>query len=111
MRSIRKACKESQESIALRFKWYGLPITRQMVANYECGRCDVPARYIPIIAHMLNVDIADLLPPLSVDALQKLKWRQSPVLGHGHLKHTYHRQKRTACNAPPAIAKVQEQIS
>jgi transcriptional regulator with XRE-family HTH domain len=39
-----------------------------MLAHYECGHADVPARYIPIIAHVLGIEVTDLLPPIDGEA-------------------------------------------
>ena len=43
----------------------GFAITRTKLAKYEIGMAQVPARFIPIITHILKVDITDLLPPIN----------------------------------------------
>jgi hypothetical protein len=42
----------------------GFTVTRAKLAKYEIGMTQVPARFIPIIAHVLKADITDLLPPV-----------------------------------------------
>ena len=64
LRKQRRLCRQTQHVLATGCQRYGTPITREMLAHYECGQADVPARYIPIIAHVLGVAITDLLPPI-----------------------------------------------
>ena len=54
---VRQRRHHSQRSLAVEFKRLGLPITRGMLANYESERSDVPARFVPIIAHILGVRV------------------------------------------------------
>lgn len=68
LREQRRLCRQTQHFLAKGCQRYGAPITREMLAHYECGRADVPARYIPIIAHVLGVAITDLLPPIDGEA-------------------------------------------
>ena len=60
-----------------------------MLANYESGRSDVPARFVPIIAHILGVRVTSLLPPLSLGDARKLATKRLFVERRGRL-----RQKR-----------------
>jgi transcriptional regulator with XRE-family HTH domain len=64
IRSLRESRRRTQESLATECRQCGFAVTRQMLANYELGLSEVPARLIPIIAHVLKADITDLLPPL-----------------------------------------------
>jgi hypothetical protein len=64
-----------------------------MLANYESGRSDVPARFVPIIAHILDVRVASLLPPLSPADARKLATKRLFVERPGRL-----RQKRRRHN-------------
>jgi len=64
LRKQRRLCRQTQHVLATGCQRYGAPITREMLAHYECGQADVPARFIPIIAHVLGVAITDLLPPI-----------------------------------------------
>ena len=45
------------------------PITRDVIANWETGRSDVPAYCIQIIAYSLGVKVSDILPELTFKGL------------------------------------------
>src|SRR5438128_12117884 len=90
---LRQRRHHSQRSLAAEFKRLGLPITRAMLANYESGRRDVPARFIPIIAHILGVHITFLLPPLSPADERKLASKRLFVERRGRLR--MHRAQHT----------------
>jgi len=45
------------------------PITRDLIANWETGRSDVPAYCIQIIAYSLGVKVSDILPELTFKGL------------------------------------------
>jgi transcriptional regulator with XRE-family HTH domain len=64
LRALRRSRHRTQESLAAECRQCGFAVTRQKLANYEIGLTDVPARFIPIIARILEVDITDLLPPI-----------------------------------------------
>lgn len=64
LRKHRRLCRQTQHDLARGCQRYGAPVTREMLAHYEAGHADVPARYIPIIAHVLGVAVTDLLPPI-----------------------------------------------
>ena len=68
LRKQRRLCRQTQHVLARGCQRYGAPITREMLAHYECGHADVPARYIPIIAHVLGIAVTDLLPPIDGEA-------------------------------------------
>lgn len=89
---LRQWRHHSQRSLAVEFKRLGLPITRAMLANYECGRRDVPARFIPIIAHILSVPITSLLPPLNPSDARKLANKALFVGRRGRLRQKGRRQ-------------------
>ena len=64
LRSLRKARHLTQESLASKCQAKGFPISRNKLAKYELGMTEVPARFIPILAHILNANITDLLQPI-----------------------------------------------
>jgi transcriptional regulator with XRE-family HTH domain len=78
LRKQRCRCRQTQDFLAKGCQRYGTPITRDMLAHYECGNADVPARYIPIIAHVLGVAITDLLPPINDEAIPNGKLNHRP---------------------------------
>lgn len=43
--------------------------TRSIIANWEAGRCDVPAYCLQLIAYSLGAKIADILPDLTFNEL------------------------------------------
>ena len=65
LQALRKSRHQTQESLAAKCRYYGFPISRCQLARYEIGMTNVLAQFIPIAAHVLNVDITDLLPPVS----------------------------------------------
>ena len=62
--AIRKAQNMTQFWLSSQCRLNGLPVSRQMLTHYERGRAKVPARFIPILAHVLGVAVTDLLPPI-----------------------------------------------
>jgi len=69
VREIRKRHRLTQEELAAWLHAIHAPITRSVVANWESGRCDVPAFCIQIIAHSLQVKVTDILPDLTFKEL------------------------------------------
>jgi transcriptional regulator with XRE-family HTH domain len=65
LRELRHSRHQTQESLAAECRQRGFAITRTKLAKYEIGMAQVPARFIPIITHILKVDITDLLPPIN----------------------------------------------
>jgi len=60
LRSLRRKAHKSQYELADEWRALGLPITRDMIANWETNRAQIPARFIPLIAFSLNAGVADL---------------------------------------------------
>ena len=86
LQTLRQGRNHTQYSLAAKFERMGLPITHAMLANYGSGRRDVPARFIPIIAHILGVRITSLLPPLSPADARKLANKRLFVERRGGLR-------------------------
>ena len=72
LRSLRSNAHNSQQALADRCRGLGLPITRDMIANWETNRAEIPAQLIPFIAYTLNAEVADLLPDLRMSAFGDL---------------------------------------
>lgn len=89
LRKLRARRNHTQHSLAAAFDRFKLPVTRQMLANYEAGRCDVPARFIPVIAFVLGVRVATLLPPLADKDARKLARRKLLIEPHGRRHRCY----------------------
>jgi len=64
LQALRRSRHQTQQSLAARCRHYGFPVSRTMLAKYEIGLQNIPAQFIPIVAHALNVEITDLLPPI-----------------------------------------------
>ncbi len=64
LRALRQSRHWTQKSLAAACQQKGFPVSRCQLARYEVGIADVPARFIPVIAHILKADITDLLPPI-----------------------------------------------
>src|SRR5205809_5209205 len=73
LRSLRSNAHYSQQALADRCRGLGLPITRDMIANWETNRAEMPAQLIPLVAYALNAQVADLLPDLRKYAFDDLK--------------------------------------
>ena len=80
LRWLRRNVHKSQEALAERCRDLGLLITRDMIANWETNRAEMPAQLIPLIAHALNAHVADLLPDLGTSAYADLQ-RNFATLG------------------------------
>lgn len=66
LRALRRSRHRTQEFLAAACQARGFAVSRSQLARYEIGYTDVPARLIPAFAHVLKVDITDLLPPLGM---------------------------------------------
>jgi transcriptional regulator with XRE-family HTH domain len=73
VRQLRRRQRRSQDELSVWLRAFHAPITRDMIANWETGRAAVPAVYIPVLAYALQVEVADILPRLT---LRNLKARQ-----------------------------------
>ena len=85
LRKFRALRKHTQHPLAAEFQRLKLPVTRQMLANYEAGRSVVPARFIPVIVLVLGVSVTALLPPLAGEDARKLARRTLRIERHGNL--------------------------
>ena len=70
VRKLRRQQRRSQEELSVWLCAFHAPITRDMNANWETGRAAVPAVYIPVLAYTLQVEVADILPRLTVRDLK-----------------------------------------
>jgi transcriptional regulator with XRE-family HTH domain len=64
LRALRRSRHWTQEYMADACQTHGFAVSRTQLARYEIGYTDVPARLIPIFAHLLKAEITDLLPPI-----------------------------------------------
>ena len=71
--SLRRNAHESQEALADKCRGLGLLITRDMIANWETNRAEMPAQLIPVIGYALNAQVAELLPDLRKSAFADLQ--------------------------------------
>ena len=71
--SLRRNAHKSQQALADECQALGLPITRDMIANWETNRAEIPARLIPFIVCTLDAQVADLLPDLRMSAFAGLQ--------------------------------------
>ena len=79
LRELRHSRHRTQESLATECLQRGFAITRTKLAKYEIGMTEVPARFIPIITHILKVDITDLLPPIGTKNLPNSRPERKPI--------------------------------
>ena len=79
LRSLRSNAHKSQQALADGCRGLGLLITRDMIANWETNRAEMPAQLIPLIAYALNAQVADLLPDLRKSAFADGRNREMTV--------------------------------
>lgn len=65
LRKLRQNRRKSQHVLAATLHAFNVPITRDMLANWETCRSDVPARFIPFLAYALDAEVTDFLPNLN----------------------------------------------
>ncbi len=65
LRKLRQDRRKSQHVLAATLHAFNVPITRDMLANWETCRSDVPARFIPFLAYALDAEVTDFLPNLN----------------------------------------------
>jgi len=81
LRALRLNSCKSQQAFADYCQLCGVPVTRDMVANWETCRAEMPAQLIPFIAYLLNAEVTDLLPNLTTpvaDNLQRISLPFAP---------------------------------
>src|SRR5437016_4929580 len=76
--SLRRNAHKSQQALADESQALGLSITRDMIANWETNRAEIPARLIPFIVCTLDAQVADLLPDLRMSAFAGLQRTSTP---------------------------------
>lgn len=62
---LRLQTGKSQHVLAASLRAFNIPITRNMLANWESCRSDIPARFIPFLAYALDAEVTDFLPNLN----------------------------------------------
>jgi transcriptional regulator with XRE-family HTH domain len=92
LRALRQSRKQTQASLAEECRQRGFTVTRTKLAKYEIGMTQVPARFIPIIAHVLKADITDLLPPVGGEDRPNSK--TAPARNLSGKKIQFYRKKR-----------------
>lgn len=65
LRKLRQDRRKSQHVLAATLHAFNVPITRDMLANWETCRSDIPARFIPLLAYALDAEVTDFLPNLN----------------------------------------------
>jgi hypothetical protein len=62
LQTLRKQWFKSQQAYANHCHKLGVPITPTVIADWENSRSEIPARFVPFLAHTLNAQVFDLLP-------------------------------------------------
>ena len=62
LQMLRKQWFKSQQAYAIHCHKLGVPITPTVIADWENSRSEIPARFVPFLAHTLNAQVNDLLP-------------------------------------------------
>jgi RNA polymerase sigma factor (sigma-70 family) len=62
LQMLRKQWFKSQQAYANHCHKLGVPITPTVIADWENSRSEIPARFVPFLAHTLNAQVNDLLP-------------------------------------------------
>jgi len=79
VRKLRRQQRRSQQELSVWFGAFHALFTRDMIATWETGRATVPAVNVPVLAYALQVEVADILPNLTVRDLKA--GRIMPTLG------------------------------
>lgn len=79
--ALRVRTGQTQTDLTAKCRKLGGNITRNMLANWETNRSEIPAHLIPVIAAALDVSVVDLLPDLPARPL-----RRSPAQKVAHRK-------------------------
>ena len=82
IRDIRKRHRLTQEELAVWLHIIHTPVTRNVVANWESGRCEVPAFCIQLIAYSLQVKVTEILPDLTFKELIASHLMPNPIGGN-----------------------------
>jgi len=88
VRQLRRQQRRSQDELSVWLRAFHAPITRDMIANWETGRAAVPAVYIPVLAYALQVEVADILPRLTVRDLKAGQIMTAPGSPRRHRRQT-----------------------
>ncbi len=72
LRKLRQHRRKSQHVLAATLHAFNVPITRDMLANWETCRSDIPARFIPFLAYALDAEVTDFLPNLNRHRVNEL---------------------------------------
>lgn len=86
--TLRKRQRITQTELAAWLRARRVPITRDIIANWETGRVAVPAYCLQLLACSLGVRIADILPDLTIKGViagqitrssisRRRNWRQN----------------------------------
>jgi transcriptional regulator with XRE-family HTH domain len=94
LRAVRQSRDQTQESLAAECRQRGFAVTRQKLAHYELGLNDVPARFIPVIAQVLKVEISELLPPIGDESEPKCTPAQAKIRNLSGKRIRYFRKKQ-----------------
>ena len=70
LRKFLRQQRRSQRELSVWLCALHAPISRDMIANWETGRAAVLADYIPVLAYALQVEVADILPRLTLRNLK-----------------------------------------
>jgi hypothetical protein len=62
LHTLRKQWFKSQQAYANHCHKLGVPITPTVIADWENARSEIPARFVPFLAHTPNAQVNDLLP-------------------------------------------------
>jgi transcriptional regulator with XRE-family HTH domain len=90
LRTLRQSRRKSQHVLAATLHAFNVPITRDMLANWETCRSDVPARFIPFLAYALDAEVTDFLPNLNrhhVNELVRGRMHIEPRMKEGGRDH------------------------
>jgi transcriptional regulator with XRE-family HTH domain len=70
---MQKRRRLTQEELAAKLAVLHVPVTRNIIANWETSRSVVPAHWIPFLVRALRAKVIDLLPSLAANDLRIVK--------------------------------------
>ena len=66
VRTLRRRHHCTQDELSRLLRFQRAPISREILANWESGRTEVPAHWIPLIAYVLRAKVTHILPDLTL---------------------------------------------
>jgi transcriptional regulator with XRE-family HTH domain len=71
LQALRSKQGKTQSDVVQALRALDLPVTREVVANWECCRTTIPATAIPFLAFVLKARVEEILPELVMNKARR----------------------------------------